>query len=118
MRYALLLLALVLGACTHLKGVVLEEPSGRPARTAVFSVGNPIGIAVYGQHSVDRNGEFDFYVGPTDDNIIYLFDGSAPPEMTMRRLAPYELGEKMQLHLRPATPGTPSLPAGALISPF
>lgn len=117
MRYALLLLALAFGACTHLKGVVLEDPSGRPARTAVFSVGNPNGIAVYDRHSVNRNGEFDFYIGPTDENMIYLYDGSAPPEMSMRRLAPYELGEKMQLHLRPATPGTPSLPAGSLMAP-
>jgi hypothetical protein len=117
MRYALLLLTLMFAACAHLKGVVIEDPFERPSRTAVLSIGNPMGIAVYGTHAVDDKGQFDFYIGPTDSNMIYLYDGSAPPEMTMRRLAPYELGEKMRLHLRPPSPGTPALPAGTLLGP-
>jgi hypothetical protein len=117
MRYAFLLLALAFTGCMHLKGVVLEDPSGRPSRTAAFSIGSPMGIAVYDKHSVNKNGEFDFFVLPTDSNIVFLYDGSAPPEMTLRRLAPHEFSEKMELHLRPASAGTPALPAGSLIGP-
>jgi hypothetical protein len=118
MRWPLLFSILAFTACTHLKGVVLEEPSMRPARTAVFSVGNPNGIAVYDTHRVDENGAFDFYLSPTDENNLYLYDGSASPDLTLRRIAPFEMSENMLLHLRRATPGTPSLPAGAAISPY
>ena len=117
MRLILLLCAAVLAGCAHLKGVVLEDPSQRPARTAVFSVGRPGGIAVFDSHRVDQNGAFDFYIGPTDDNNLYLYDGATAPELTMRRVEPFEQGEKMVLHLRAASPGTPYLPAGSIINP-
>ena len=117
MRLILLLCAVVLAGCAHLKGVVLEDPTQRPSSTAVLSVGRPTGIAVFDTHRVDQNGRFDFYIGPTDDNNVYLYDGATSPELTMRRVEPFEQGEKMVLHLRPASPGTPYLPAGSIINP-
>ncbi len=117
MRWPLLLSVLALTGCMHLKGVVLEEPSMRPARSAVFTVGRPGGIAVFDTHHVDANGEFDFYIGPADDNNVYLYDGSASPDLTLRRVAPYEMSDHMTLYLRRASPGTPALPAGASVMP-
>ena len=90
----------------------------RPARTAVLCVGNPTGIAVFDTHHVDDDGQFDFYLGPTDDNNLYLYDGSASPELTLQRVAAFEMSDHMTLHLRRATPGTPSLPPGAAVSPY
>jgi hypothetical protein len=117
MRWPLLLSVLLTTGCMHLKGVVLEDPTMRPVRTAVVCVGNPTGIAVFDTHHVDDTGEFDFYIGPTDDNNLYLYDGSANPALTLRRIAPFELGENMKLYLRRAAPGTPALPPGASIGP-
>jgi len=117
MRLLLLLCAAALAGCTHIKGIVLEDPTERPARTAVLSIGRPNGIAVFDSHRVSPNGTFDFYIGPTDENNLFLYDGSASPDLTMRRVTPFEQSDKMTLHLRPATPGTPALPAGSLINP-
>jgi hypothetical protein len=117
MRWPILLCVLFLTGCMHLKGIVLDESSMRPARTAVFSVGNPTGIAVFETHRVDDNGEFDFYLGPTDDNNLYLYDGSALPALTLRRIGKFEMGENMKLYLRRASHGTPALPDGANFTP-
>ena len=116
MRWPILICLLIITGCTHLKGVVLEDPSMRPARAAVFCVGNPTGIAVFDTHHVDDNGQFDFYVGPTDEHNIYLYDSSAPAELSLRRIAPFEMNDHMTLHLRRAAPGTLTLPPGANIS--
>jgi hypothetical protein len=117
MRWIMLWGVMALVGCTHLKGVVLEDPSQRPARSAIISIGRPGGIAVFDSHHVDQNGAFDFYIGPTDANNVYLYDGSASPELTARRIEPFEQSEKMKLHLRPPSPGTPFLPAGADLNP-
>ena len=106
--------------CMHLKGVVYEELPGigtRPMRSAAFSIGRPTGIAVYGTHHVDGDGTFDFYIGPTDYNEIFLYDGSADPELTMHRLTPTELNDHMVMRLRRASRGTPALPADVNINP-
>jgi hypothetical protein len=111
MRWPLFIILLALTGCMHLKGVVLDDPSLRPARSAVFCVGNPNGIAVFDTHRVDANGQFDFFIGPTDDNNLYLYDGSANPDLSLRRVAPFEMNDHMTLYLRRAAPGTPGLPA-------
>ncbi len=117
MRQMLLMLPmLMLVGCTHIKGVVLQDPTQRPMTTAVISVGRPTGIAVYDQHKVDDHGRFDFYIGPTDEENLYIYDGASRPEMTMRRIQSYELGEKMELHLRPALQASPSLPVDTNIN--
>jgi len=117
MRLTLFLSVVVLAGCTHLKGIVLEDPTQRPSHTAVLSIGRPTGIAVFDTHRVDQNGAFDFYIGPTDESNIYLYDGASSPELTMRRVEPFEQSQKMVLHLRPASPGNPYLPAGSIINP-
>ncbi len=117
MRWTLLLCVLGLAGCTHLKGIVLVESTQRPARTAVLSIGRPTGIAVFATHHVDANGAFDFYIGPTDENHVYIYDDSGSPELTMRRIDPLEMSVNMTLHLRPPAPGTPALPAGSLNYP-
>jgi len=113
-----LLLCLVLAAltgCAHLKGVVTEPSSDRPMRSAVFTIGRPNGIAVYERHTVKADGSFDFYVLPTDEEELFLFDGLADPDLTMRRVSPSEFSEKMRLYLRPAPrnvgPGALDVPA-------
>src|SRR4051812_47831335 len=92
--------ALFAGGCMHLKGVVLTEPGEKPHPTAVLSVGRPGGISVIESHPVNKKGEFDFQVFPTDESNIFLFD-SANPSATARQLERFELGENMKLHLRP-----------------
>jgi hypothetical protein len=115
MRWSILLAILVFTGCTHLKGIVLEEPTMRPARTAVLCVGNPTGIAVFDSHRVSDKGEFDFFIGPTDEHNVYIYDGSAPAELSLRRVAPFEMSDHMTLHIRRAAPGTLTLPPGAVM---
>ena len=106
MRWIALLGTLVVTAsgasCMHVKGVVLEERTQGPMRTAVITVGRPNGIAVYDSHQVDKNGAFDFYVLPTDEDNLYLYDGAGMPELTMERIDRMRVGDKMKLYLRPA----------------
>ena len=99
-RPLLLASVLILGGCTHLKGVVVSEPGQRPHPNAVLSVGKPGGFVATESHPVDKKGEFDFYLMPTDENRVYLYD-AANPDATMRRLDRSEFSEKMKLHLRP-----------------
>ena len=87
---------LMVGGCTHLKGVVEEAP-GKPSRTAVFSVGRPEGVAVYSTHRVDSAGRFDFMIPAVDENNVYLYDERGDPSSTMRRVDRKEMGDHMQL---------------------
>ena len=107
--------------CMHLKGVVYEEQAGgrgaRPMRTAALSIGRPTGIAVYATHHVDENGNFDFYIGPTDQDNVFLYDGAGDPELTMHRLDPIQLSDHMVLRLRRAGMGNPALPGDININP-
>lgn len=91
-----------MAGCAHLKGVVIEDPSGRPMRTAVFTVGRPNGIAILDRHTVDGRGAFDFSLFPTDENDLYLYDGAGDPELTMRRVDASEMSDHMRLFLRAA----------------
>ncbi|HEY4328731.1 MAG TPA: hypothetical protein VGN88_03275 [Phycisphaerae bacterium] len=117
-RLTLILLSFsFLAGCTHLKGVVLEDPTQRPMKTAVISVGRPTGIAVLATHPVNDRGTFDFYLLPGDETNLYLYDGAADPEMTMRHLDQAEIGDKMTLHLRRALKSTPSMPIDVNINP-
>ncbi|HVT79514.1 MAG TPA: hypothetical protein VHM90_02565 [Phycisphaerae bacterium] len=103
-------LAAVLGGCTHLKGVVVEDPGGRPMRTAVLTVGRPGGIAVFERHPVDDRGRFEFSLSPADLSNVYLYDGATAPEATLRHVDESEFSDHMQLHIRRARPGNPMLP--------
>lgn len=103
MRFKLPLLswtALALAGCMHLKGVVLTEPGERPHPTAVLAVGRPGGISAVETHAVDKKGQFDFNILPTDENSVYVYD-AANPTTTMRQIDRSELSDKMKLHLRP-----------------
>jgi hypothetical protein len=117
----LLVLCGTMIGCTHLKGIVYEDRpgtgGGRPMRSAMLSIGRPDGIAVYGTHSVDTEGRFDFYIGPTDLDNIFIYDGAADPTLTMHRLEPTQLSDHMVLRLRRASSGTPALPGEFNINP-
>jgi len=100
---------MVIGGCTHLKGVVLTEPGQRPHPNAILTVGKPGGISAVEMHPANKKGEFDFYIMPIDENHVYLYDG-ASPEATATRIDRSELGEKMKLHLRaPAADPFPAM---------
>ena len=103
---AIILAGASLSGCTHLKGVVVESPSGRPLITAKLDIGRPGSLANYGSHPVDGNGRFDFYISPTDTSMIFVYDGAAAPERTMRRLDQSELNDHMRLEIErmPADP--------------
>jgi hypothetical protein len=89
-------------SCIHVKGVVLEERTEHPLRTAVVSVGRPNGIAVLDSHPVNSSGSFDFYILPTDDGELYVYDGAASPELTMEHIDQSQVSTKMKLRLNPA----------------
>jgi hypothetical protein len=98
-----------LGGCTHLKGVVVEEATGRPVRTAVLTVGRPNGIAVFERHPVDAHGAFDFSILPIDETNVYIYDSSADPELTTEHLDPGQLSDKMRLTMGPPPKQQPSM---------
>jgi hypothetical protein len=108
-------------ACTHIKGVVYEDTPGsrtnRPLRTAALSIGRPTGLAVYGTYHVDENGNFDFYIGPTDHDNVFVYDNAANPEITMHRIDPNQLSDHMVLRMRRAGVGNPALPGDININP-
>ncbi len=87
----------MLGACTHLAGVVTRS-DGRPVSTASFSIGRPTDIAHYGEHPVDAQGQFNFYISPTDENYLYVYDRSNPGG-TMRQVQKGEMSDHMQMRL-------------------
>jgi hypothetical protein len=121
-KFAAIFLSLAAAGCMHLKGVVMEDLPGkggsRPMKTAALSIGRPNSLAVYGTYRVDDQGRFDFYIGPTDYTNVFLYDGAADPELTMRRLYESEMSDHMVLHLRHAAAGNPALPADVNINPF
>ncbi len=100
--FLFVLSAAAMGGCMHVKGVVLDDRSNQPMRSAVFTVGRPNGIAVLDRHAVDSGGRFDFYLLPTDADDLFLHDSMADPEFTMRRVDPSEINDHMKLLLRPA----------------
>jgi len=104
------LLVVALGGCTHIKGVVIEDPSGRPMRTAVLSVGKPGGIAAIETHPVDEKGRFDISLLPSDLSNVYLYDGATDPQLTLRHVDEQQFSDHMQLHMRRAHPGNLMVP--------
>ena len=88
-----------LAGCAHVKGVVIQEGSDIPMRTAVFTLGRPNGIGVLDRHTVKTDGSFDFYILPTDADQLFLFDGAADPELSMRHIAESEFNDHMRLTL-------------------
>lgn len=87
----------MLGACTHVAGVV-ERRDGKPVPTAVFSIGRPTDIIMYGTYPVTADGHFDFYISPTDATNLYVYD-KGNPEATMRQLQTNEINDHMKLRL-------------------
>ena len=99
MRMAAVLLGVGLMAatgCMHLKGVVEEAP-GRPATTAVLSVGRPGSVSGAFEHRVDDKGRFDFWIFTVDEHRVYLFDQAGDPQITLRRVDRSEFSNQMQL---------------------
>ena len=87
----------MLGACTHVAGVV-ERSNGKPVSTAMFSIGRPTDITMYGTHPVDAEGRFSFYISPVDENYLYVYD-SMNPDSTMRQVQRSEISDHMQVKL-------------------
>jgi len=85
--------------CTHLKGVVLEDRTELPVKTAVFTVGLPGGVGVFEKHAVDDEGRFDFYISPTDESHLYLSDGKGDPVLDLRRVDSREMSDHMKIIL-------------------
>ena len=98
-RLMLILVPAALAGCMRVKGVVLEASGNRPVKTAVLTVGRPDGLAVYSLHKVDANGAFDFRISTVDIHNVYVYDGAAPPELTVQHLTESQLGENMQVRL-------------------
>lgn len=92
---------LLLPACTHVKGVVLDERTLKPVPDAEFTVGHPKGIGVYQRHRTDSKGRFDFHISPTDENYLYLWDGKGDANMAARRIPRSDISDNMTIHLRP-----------------
>jgi hypothetical protein len=107
------LVTMTLAGCMHLRGAVVEDPSGKPLPTARFTVGRPDGIAVYETHDVDRSGLFDFYVGPMDTNAIYVYDRGSGVQ-SMRRIDREEMSDNMKIRIRR---GSQEMPPGFGVTP-
>jgi hypothetical protein len=101
-RLCLSLLAFALAACTHVKGTV-RDMQDRPLTTAKFSIGRPEGVGAFATYGVNDRGEFDFRISPTDENAVYVYDSSANPSLTMRRIDRSDLSEKMTIRMMPAS---------------
>ena len=93
----LLGLAGMLGACTHVAGTVTRS-DGKPVASAEFSIGRPSDIAHYGAHPVDADGHFSFYISPTDENYLYVYD-RLNPDATMRQVQRTDITDHMQIRL-------------------
>ena len=91
--------ALVLAGCMRLKGVVVDEASGKPFTSAVFTIGRPGGIAVFARHPVDSRGNFDFRIGPGEETNLYIYDSVGDPTLSIRKLQQFELGQNMRIRM-------------------
>jgi hypothetical protein len=104
----LILTAALLAGCVRLKGVVQEEGSGRPVRTAVLTVGRPDGIGVLESHPVNQQGEFDFKISTADVHKVYVYDSAGSPEAALH-LTESQLSDHMKLKLPRARRGEPEM---------
>ncbi len=107
MRVLVVIVGLVcmvwMGGCTHVAGVVTKM-DGYPLSTAVFSIGRPTDIANYGTHRVDGSGRFDFYISPTDETNLFLYDGAGAPGETIRQIERSQIGGNMRIRMTPIIP--------------
>jgi len=95
LRFALLMgLIGLMAACTHVAGVV-QRTDGQPLSTAVFSIGRPNDIASYGEHSVDENGRFSFYIGPADESNLYVYDRARGATETLQQVPMDQINDHM-----------------------
>ena len=101
---AAFLMCAVLTGCLHVKGIVIEEPGGKPLTTARFSIGRPGSMGITADYGVDSHGRFDFFIPPLDENRVFVYDSAGAPEMTMRRFETWEFSEHMTVTLRRAGP--------------
>jgi hypothetical protein len=53
----------------------------------------------YGEHRVDGQGRFDFYIGPADETNLYVYDRTGEPAATMRLLRADEVNDHMVIKL-------------------
>jgi hypothetical protein len=95
-------LPLALAACTHVKGTVMDTQN-HPLTTAKFSIGRPDGVGAFATYPVNDRGDFDFYISPTDENALYVYDSTGNPSLTMRRIDRSDISEKMKIHMHPAS---------------
>lgn len=95
----------LLGGCTHLKGVVVDDTTGRPVPGAYFTVGRPTGVGVSATYNCDPFGRFDFSIVSTDEDFLFVWDGTGDPEVGVRRVSKTEMSTDMKIRLRPAMPG-------------
>ena len=96
---ALPLLTLALTACTHVKGVILEDRTNRPVTDAALTIGRPDGIGVYQRIHVDKNARFDFYISPTDEDFLFVWDGKGDPLISVRKIDRGEISDHMTIKL-------------------
>lgn len=89
---------LLLNACTHVKGVVLEPITERPVTDARFTIGNPTGVGTFQTFKVDENGRFDFSISPTDENYLFLWDGKGDPAIAIRKIDRSQLNDHMKIY--------------------
>jgi hypothetical protein len=105
--FALAALSLACASCIHVKGVVLEEHTEKPIANATFTIGQP-GMIVLDTHHSDRNGRFDFYIGPTDETALYVWTGQGDPTIAPRHVDRTEISDHMIIHLfNPSDPFAP-----------
>lgn len=90
---------LAAGACTHVKGVVLEDRTRRPVQEAEFTVGRPDGLGVFARHKVDKEGKFNFYISPTDEDFLFVWDGKGDPLLDVRKIDRNEISDHMTIVL-------------------
>ncbi len=103
MTAACVVWVVVMGGCIHVAGVVVKM-DGKPLPTAVLSIGRPTDIANYGIHKVDAAGRFDFYIGPTDETNLFVYDGAGQPAASIRQVPSDEVGGNMRIKMVPVIP--------------
>jgi hypothetical protein len=94
----LVLLPLVLSACTHVRGTILSAHTKRPVANAEFTVGRPDMIPLNRFHA-DRAGHFDFYILPQDEPHLYVWDGRGDPAVSVRHLDRLEISDHMTIRM-------------------
>ena len=98
--FALVVLAGAVGACTHVRGVVLAARTEKPIPRAEFTVGRP-DMMVLNRYHADSAGRFDFYIAPMDETNLYVWDHQGDPSVSVRHIERLEISDHMTIHLAP-----------------